>query len=762
MNTVPTPGKFPGKLRPLALCTASVLSCLAPLAQAEPGESEAVLPVVITTATRTEIKLENAPGSVSVVSRKDIENTPRASLKELVSGLEGVVTGQLRGQSDMVPGMSIRGVSGSGRTMVLVDGVPISTSYAGENQVLGGVNVEDLQQVEVVRGPFSSLYGSSAMGGVINFVTAMPDKEEYRASFGYGDAFEEGRAQKALMRGYLSAAKKFNDVLKVKVSYGWMNSDGYRSDMVMSTGNPNVGGVTGAERVSSPTGGIRYLVGNTGRGEQEKQDLGIRAELQATDRDSVHFSYTRSNIHNQYQDPESQLRDSAGKTLYGTTVVPVSSFSSSINDMTNEVATLGWKHRFANSRLSLRYAGIRVDEWYTTANRTVQAGATSPLDGGAGVLTPRYSENHLFDALLEQPLGDTILLLGTQLKTTKSVADTYNLGNYTQEGSRTGGKTTTSGGQERVIALFGDWQIPVSSKLSASLGARYENWHFHDGFTYDRSTPANAANPALNKAHPSSTKDNISPKLTLGYQLLERTMLKSSWGTAFNAPNIRDLTRNYSRNVGGLTTTYQGNPNLKPETSQTIDLGIEQGTANQGLMKAYVFQTEISDMHSTMTTVVNSTTSVVDRVNVGKARIRGLELALTQPLTPSLRLMANYTHLDTKILSNKGDPASEGKQLTSVPRHMANLALNYDDSRYFGTLAYQYASSRYFNSDNSDDVRGVYGSYDAYRLVHAKLGYHVNRNLDLSLAISNLTDERYYNSVLTEGRAWFAQASLKF
>lgn len=753
---------FPGKCRPVALAVIAAFACSGTQAFAAEGDADTVLPVVVTTATRTEIKLENAPGSTSVVTRKDIENTPRASLKELVSGLEGVVTGQLRGQSDMVPGMSIRGVSGTGRTMILVDGVPISTSYAGENQVLGGINVEDLHQVEVVRGPFSSLYGSSAMGGVINFVTAMPEREEYRASIGYGDAFDNGRAQSHLTRGYLSAANQFYDALKIKVSYGFTNSGGYNSDYVIATSNPNTGGVSGAQAVASPTGGVRWIAGDTGRNALEKYDLGFKAELKATDFDLLSLSYAKSTIRNEYKSPVSLLRNSAGQTIYGSAVVPVSSFSSNINDMSNDTLSLGWRHRFADSRMNAKYTAVRVDEWYSNPNRTVGAGATSPLSGGAGVITPRFAHNNLFDLLWEKPLGDTMLLLGSHYKTTRNVADTYNASDWTQPNTINGGKQTTSGGRERTMAFFGDWQVPVSNKLNASVGARYEHWRFHHGFTYDQSSIANASNPALNKEHPSSTKDNISPKVTLNYQLLEQTMVKSSWGKAFNAPNIRDLTRNYSRTASGVTTYYRGNPNLRPETSETLDVGIEQGLSRNGLFKAYVFQTDIADMHSTATTVVNATTSNVDRVNVGKSRIKGLELALTQPLTNTLRLATNYTLMDARVRQNEADRPSEGKQMTSVPRHMYNLSLSYDDSRYYGTVAYNYVSARYFNTDNSDFERNVYGVYDAYKLVSTKAGYRVNKHLDVSLAISNLTNEKYYNSVLTEGRAWFAQANLKY
>ena len=93
---------------------------------------------------------------------------------------------------------------------------------------------------------------------------------------------------------------------------------------------------------------------------------------------------------------------------------------------------------------------------------------------------------------------------------------------------------------------------------------------------------------------------------------------------------------------------------------------------------------------------------------------------------------------------------------------MANIGISYDNKKFFGSLNYQYASKRYFNTSNNDIIEGVYGAYDAYNILNAKLGYRYNDNVTLSLAVSNLTDETIYNSVITEGRSWYLQLSTKF
>jgi hypothetical protein len=176
--------------------------------------------------------------------------------------------------------------------MLLIDGIPMNTSYSGQAQALGGIDTEDLKQVEIVRGPFSSLYGSAAMGGVVNFITAMPEASEYKASIGYGDAFEDGRAQQ-MTKGHLSVAQKFNDRLKAKVSYGWVDSDGYQSDFVTTATAPT--GVTGFSRQATNIGGTQYVLGNKGNGAIERSDLTTKIELKPGDLEAQFLDLTPGN-----------------------------------------------------------------------------------------------------------------------------------------------------------------------------------------------------------------------------------------------------------------------------------------------------------------------------------------------------------------------------------------------------------------------------------------------------------------------------------
>jgi len=139
---------------------------LSPLA-AEEFELE---PVVFT-ATKTEKKLENVPAVVTVIDQKQIETIPARTAGDLLADLPGVYAYEPQGAGLVTPqSVSMRGIGFPGNTLILLDGQRINTPFT-DYAYLTTIPVRAIERVEVIRGPFSSLYGSSAGGGVINFIT---------------------------------------------------------------------------------------------------------------------------------------------------------------------------------------------------------------------------------------------------------------------------------------------------------------------------------------------------------------------------------------------------------------------------------------------------------------------------------------------------------------------------------------------------------------------------------------------------------------
>lgn len=142
--------------------------------KANPAAAEGVeLAPITVTATRTERRVEDVPASVSVISAKDIATQQPRHIADLLRNIEGVdVAGS--GSPTTLPRITVRGVGGSfagSTSQVLIDGMPIASPVAGIHLGLHALDLQDLERVEVVRGPSSALYGPSAVGGVVNLMS---------------------------------------------------------------------------------------------------------------------------------------------------------------------------------------------------------------------------------------------------------------------------------------------------------------------------------------------------------------------------------------------------------------------------------------------------------------------------------------------------------------------------------------------------------------------------------------------------------------
>ena len=702
---------------------------------------------ITVTATKTETTMTDAPGSVSVISKETIQTLPAPGPKEVVKGLDGVTAIQHRGIADVNPIVVVRGIPDQSRTMILLDGVPMNTSYSSSAATPYTMDNMELERVEVIRGPFSSLYGSSAMGGVINYITKMPDSPEYTASVGYGDASHEGEAPENLKKIYVSAADKITDELKFKVSYSALSSEGYPSDFVVVTAHPPAA-ISGYMTESSPTGGTQYIVGNKGDRGVSKQNVSAKLVYTPTSNDTLGASYRRSHYYVDYSNPESYLRDVSDNTIYSYNPPRLreSSFLVGDSELTSDLYVLNYTHTFSGSTLDVRYSFLSIEDWY------ISAGTLATQTGETGTLTPREAKNTMLHVTWQQPLGDSLLLLGAEYKKNQSDAHTTNLTDWRDEGSTTT-RASASGGKERTIAGFAELQSEITERLSSNIGGRFESWKGYNGYNVDD------VNSLLNETYATRQKNNFSPKISLNYQATDATMLKASWGQAFRAPDPVELYRTYT--VPGVNWTFVGNPDLKPEQSESYDFGFEQKTAQNGLFKAYWFHTIIDDMIATKTIDPTAMNVVYERGNIGKARSRGYELSYAQPMPNDLTLNTNYTKTYTKILENDLEPSLVGKEFAGIPEDMVNISLTYDNQKFYGLINYNYQSKIYNNANNSDTVSGVYGSIDATGIYSTKIGYRMNKNFDLSLLVTNLTDKDYYSYEKAEGRSWFVQANFK-
>ncbi len=147
---------------------AAAAACVAAgIAGAAGAEEAAVLDPIVVTATRIEQKASEQASSVSVVDREEIAMKDPLVAGDVLKGLPGVDV-QRTGSPGNRENIKIRGGLAA-HTLVLVDGFPVNSPTLGSFDI-GSLPVDDFERIEVVRGAQSALYGSGAMGGVVNFL----------------------------------------------------------------------------------------------------------------------------------------------------------------------------------------------------------------------------------------------------------------------------------------------------------------------------------------------------------------------------------------------------------------------------------------------------------------------------------------------------------------------------------------------------------------------------------------------------------------
>src|SRR5512145_1463112 len=156
-------------------------------ARAQDSEAEApvddldlvkLLNVEVSTATKTAVSIEDAPAVITVVTREDIERWGYQSVAEVLAHTVGFYLVD----DHVIPDAGVRGMSGglsaeSGSVKVMIDGRSVAYRATSGNWLgVELIPLGSIQQIEIIRGPASALYGADAFLGVVNIITVKPDK----------------------------------------------------------------------------------------------------------------------------------------------------------------------------------------------------------------------------------------------------------------------------------------------------------------------------------------------------------------------------------------------------------------------------------------------------------------------------------------------------------------------------------------------------------------------------------------------------------
>ena len=172
---------------------------------------------VVITATRTERQLSSVPLAVTLVSSKQIKRAGTTRLRKILQEQTGIVFVK---DASGFEGVQMQGLNAA-YTLILIDGVPLIGRSAGVLD-LKRITVNNIKQIEIVKGPSSSLYGSEAIGGVINIITDTSMKVQHKGSVQYY-AKEGERNEIDLNTNYTYQGKRFG----IQTGMNFNSSAGY-------------------------------------------------------------------------------------------------------------------------------------------------------------------------------------------------------------------------------------------------------------------------------------------------------------------------------------------------------------------------------------------------------------------------------------------------------------------------------------------------------------------------------------------------------
>lgn len=296
------------------------------------------------------------------------------------------------------------------------------------------------------------------------------------------------------------------------------------------------------------------------------------------------------------------------------------------------------------------------------------------------------------------------------------------------------------------------WRI--TDTVTLTPGLRYDRWENYDNYFSN-----------FIMVHPADrTDDHLSPKIGLRWNVNEGTSLWTNYGTGFKPPTSEQLYDD--RTSGG--NPRQPNPDLKSETTQSYEIGLEQWFGDRVRTELVGFYNETDDKILSWFDVNN----IWVNKNIGQSRSYGAEFTLSAYLTENWILTANYTYDRATIEKNPQNLSLEGNDLPFSPEHKANLGIKYSRPGNFTIGAsVRYLSDQFSNDANTD--RNASGeqvmmpesiAVDLKGTKRFSISRGFVRSIDVSISVDNLFDEEYRSFYMYEdpGTVVFSEVAMHF
>ncbi len=706
---------------------------------------------VIVTATKILQEARKVPASVTVITAEKIKEMNIMTIDEALRNSVGIFVDRPKGIAGVGDGIKMRGFSDN-NILVLLDGQPMNTAYDGSVN-WNAIPIGSVERIEVVRGGASSLYGGYAVGGVINIMTKEPKDNAISADITYGS--------NDTWRKSFNINQKVNDYFSVAVGYEERSTNGHVVNPASSTLAPKTGVVPNTKPQgngiiigNTVDGKTRYIFGDKGNNAYDGDTYWVKMKYKIDQDKSLSYNYTKDKLEYRYDDAHTFIHDANGNPIYnGYAVLPDGRYF--------EIKESDFTNYFGRREADIHALQFKDDKNHVTMN----AGFTDTTANG-------YSSGNTFDKT--KPGSDSSYPSKTwNMDLQKSWRD---LGKHTvvtgfnwriEEMNQTSTKLahwndyhsvtsidTMNGGKDRLFATFIQDEYQFNKQWSVIGGLRYDQYTKYDGYSRDFSTGR------IDKEFGSTTYNEVSPKLAFEYQKDPETTYYVSYGHSFNPPSLYKLYR-WTTTSSMTSTAYDSpsNPNLKPETSDTFEIGLKKQIGQKTNVNLALYQAKTQDMIARVTYPAGS--FLPDKMakvweNIDSATRKGIELDVTHNINSKWDIYTNYA-----LQKGKWDSSVEksaGTNLSEIPTHLLHFGGNYHHAKWSANLDAMYVSER----NDDDSVDGVYGSSDAYFTVNTKFNYTINSTMTVSFGVNNIFDRKYYSYYDASGREYTLGMQYRF
>lgn len=678
------------KLRPLAVAILGVTSSSVFAETTLTPTTTHQMSTIVVSAAGFEQELKNAPASISVVTKEDIEKKNATSIADLLADVPGIDVRNGVGKTGGL-NISMRGMKAED-TLILIDGRRQTT--ATDNIMPNGFSeaatsfmppISAIERIEVIRGPMSTLYGSDAMGGVINIITKKVSDEWNGNVTVSGNVMDSGAEADSWKTSFLLNGPVINEKLGLQLRGSYYDRN--KSERIND----------GTSRDPRPTTAENY-------------DVGAKLTLQADDQNSLWLDGFKSV--QTYNNADNRLG-----TLDWTTT----------SRQTGELIASGYKDelKFSRNQIAVGHDGdydFGVWKTYISQTTTETDGRTRPSE--AWPIEEQTPENSLIGS-------------DRTLKSTDLVADSHlisQLGNHKVTGGVEFKKQTIEDNIAQHItskdkfekdswSIYAEDEWKLTDSLGLTFGGRYED---HSGFG-----------------------GHFSPRAYLVWNTNDILTIKGGITTGYKAPSAKDL-ENGLIDMSGQGETYVfGNPNLKPEISTNYELGFNLQPNDKINFTTTAFYNQIEDAIIN-NDISDQTICPVDEcsqdINAQEAKVYGAETSLQYTILPEWDVKASYTYTKSEVT----DGGNEGLYYNNNPRDAFNLTSTWHINPALDIwLQHEYKSSRtrFTSIPTSGDNLEVYRMYGnkfaGYNLFNLGTSYSVNDQIRFNMAVNNLLDKDF-------------------